>query len=202
VPLNKPWIPPFASIVTENVPLIGTIVSSVICPDQLPVSDPWKALGGEAGVLVVGVGTSVVSVICPDQLPVSDPWKALGGGVGVLVVGVGSGVGGGGSEGVDGVVVGVVEGVVEGGVDVTGVVVGMAEDAVMSNRLAFSSGLQVRIPTITMINIRRTISRIANNFRLPFISKHSVPKRERNNKTSLLTKRYINNHLLSRTFRS
>jgi hypothetical protein len=129
-------------------------------------------------------------------LPVSDPWKALGGGVGVLVVGVGSGVGGGGSEGVDGVVVGVVE----GGVDVTGVVVGMAEDAVMSKRLAFFSGLQVRIPTITIINIRRTISRIANNFRLSFIAKHSVPKRERNNKTPLLTKQYINNPLVVKNF--
>ena len=87
-------------------------VPSIICPDQLPVRDPWKALGGTAGVLAVAVDGEV-SVICPDQLPVSDPWKVLGGATGSLLGGIVVGVGEGGREEVVDVEVAVVEDTIE-----------------------------------------------------------------------------------------
>jgi hypothetical protein len=58
-PLNVPCILPSASIVIENVPLIDA-GGSVICPDQVPVSDPWKTLGFGVWVLVVGVVVEVI----------------------------------------------------------------------------------------------------------------------------------------------
>ncbi|MHB8104921.1 MAG: hypothetical protein ACYDG5_05205 [Dehalococcoidales bacterium] len=97
VPLNVPFTLPFASMVTEIVPPGYSPV--FVCPDQLPLNDPWNGLVvGVGGGVVVSVGVRVGSGVNVD----------VGGGV---VVGVGVGVG---------VVVGVGVGVFAVGVDVEG----------------------------------------------------------------------------------
>ena len=108
-------------------------------------------------------------------MPVINPWKGLGGEVVVLVAGA-----------VAAVVVVFLIGAVEDdreGVAVDGgnvclvviEVIGMVEDNVTSRGLAFSLGLQVRIPTITAINTRTTTTIIANSFFLSFIVNNTFP---------------------------